>query len=150
MNRSSKNKSNDLLGLTQPEILAAIQNEFPEIPAYRAKQIYQWLYTKRAQGFSEMTQLPSDLRSKLERHFTIGSLKLVTKSVSEDGTIKFLFELKDGLQIESVLIPSEMRDAKGEARRKTLCLSTQVGCPLDCKFCATASMKLKRNLTAAE
>ena len=90
------------------------------------------------------------MRNLLDRHFKIGSLKLAEKSVSEDGTIKFLFELFDGLQIESVLIPSEMRDATGESRRKTLCLSTQVGCPLDCKFCATASMKLKRNLTAAE
>src|SRR5581483_9404895 len=69
---------------------------------------------------------------------------------SSDGTRKFLFELADGLAIESVLIPSEMLNEEGEAKRKTLCVSTQVGCPLDCKFCATASLKLKRNLTSAE
>ncbi len=150
MNRSPKKKENDLFGLTQPEIHTALHSKLGDIPAYRAKQIYNWMYARRAQGFSEMTQLPVQLRSELERNFTIGSLKLVHQSVSVDGTIKFLFELYDGNQIESVLIPSEMRDEKGDARRKTLCLSTQVGCPLDCKFCATGSMKLKRNLTAAE
>ena len=150
MNRALKKQGNDLLGLTQPEIHTAIQDKFGDIPAYRAKQIYNWLYARRAKRFSEMTQLPADLRNLLERNFTIGKLKLADKSLSADGTIKFLFELCDGNQIESVLIPSEMRDAKGESRRKTLCLSTQVGCPLDCKFCATGSMKLKRNLTAAE
>lgn len=138
------------MGLTQPEIHTLISSKLGEIPSYRASQIYAWLYGRRAQGFPEMTQLPSQLRNELERNFIIGSLKLAHKSISEDGTIKFLFDLADGKQIESVLIPSEMRDAKGESRRKTLCLSTQVGCPLDCKFCATASMKLKRNLTAAE
>jgi len=150
MNRSQKNKGNDLLGLAQPEMLVAIHKELPETPPYRSKQIYQWLYAKRAQSFSEMTQLPATLRSELERHFTIGKIALAHKSVSADGTIKFLFQLSDGFEIESVLIPSEMRDAKGDSRRKTLCLSTQVGCPLDCKFCATASMKLKRNLIVAE
>jgi 23S rRNA (adenine2503-C2)-methyltransferase len=150
MKRTQINDSNELLGLTQPEIQTALYERVGEIPVYRAKQVYHWLYERRATSFSEMLQLPAQLRSQLEEHFTIGSLKLVTKSVSEDGTIKFLFELADGFQIESVLIPSEMRDETGEARRKTLCLSTQVGCPLDCKFCATASMKLKRNLSAAE
>ena len=150
MNRSPKKQGNYLLGLNQHEIHTAINSEFGDIPAYRAKQIYNWLYARRAQNYSEMTQLPAVLRNQLDRNFKVGSLKLAHQSVSEDGTIKFLFELFDGLQIESVLIPSEMRDATGESRRKTLCLSTQVGCPLDCKFCATASMKLKRNLTAAE
>jgi len=150
MNRSPKIRGNDLLGLSLPEIQVAIGSQLENIPAYRAKQVYTWLYGRRAKGFPEMTQLPADLRSQLERHFMIGSLKLADKSVSADGTIKFLFELYDGNQIESVLIPSEMRDAKGESRRKTLCLSTQVGCPLDCKFCATGSMKLKRNLTTSE
>ncbi|MDP4230074.1 MAG: 23S rRNA (adenine(2503)-C(2))-methyltransferase RlmN [Bacteroidota bacterium] len=150
MNRNPKILSNDLLGLSQPEILAAIYSKIGDIPAYRGKQIYQWLHAKRARSFSEMTQLPADLRSLLDEQFTIGTISLAHRSMSEDGTIKFLFDLSDGFQIESVLIPSEMRDSKGEARRKTLCLSTQVGCPLDCKFCATASMKLKRNLTTSE
>jgi 23S rRNA (adenine2503-C2)-methyltransferase len=150
MNRSPKRTQNDLLGMSQTEIQAAITKEVGDIPAYRSKQIFHWLYAKRAQSFSEMMQLPTDLRSQLERHLIIGKITLSHKSVSADGTIKFLFKLADGLEIESVLIPSEMRDTKGESRRKTLCLSTQVGCPLDCKFCATASMKLKRNLTVAE
>src|SRR5436305_6331293 len=140
MNRSPKKLYNELLGLTQPEILRLLNEKLGDIPAYRAKQIYDWLYARRAKSFSEMAQLPLELRKKLEEHFTIGYLELVHQSHSEDGTIKFLFRLTDGYEIESVLIPSEMRDAKGEARRKTLCLSTQVGCPLDCKICATASM----------
>ncbi|MEP7235073.1 MAG: 23S rRNA (adenine(2503)-C(2))-methyltransferase RlmN [Ignavibacteriota bacterium] len=150
MNRSPKIHSNDLLGLNQPELQVAIETEIPGLPAYRAKQVYTWLYNKRAKQYSEMTQLPSELRGQLERHFVIGSIKMEHQSRSADGTIKFLFTLYDGNQIESVLIPSEMRDAAGESRRKTLCLSTQVGCPLDCKFCATGSMKLKRNLTTSE
>src|SRR5438552_14838132 len=111
MNRTPKIFENDLLGLTKPEIHAAIYSKLGDIPAYRAKQIYQWLYARRAQSFSEMTQLPVQLRSDLDEQFTIGTLKLAHKSISEDGTIKFLFELEDGFQIESVLIPSEMRDA---------------------------------------
>ncbi|MEI8135168.1 MAG: 23S rRNA (adenine(2503)-C(2))-methyltransferase RlmN [bacterium] len=150
MNRSGANNPNNLFGLTKPEILAQLKKHLGDVPAYRADQVYRWLYAKRVKNYSEMTQLPTELREKLDAQFSIGSLKLSHQSTSTDGTIKFLFELWDGLQIESVLIPSEMRDAQGEARRKTLCLSTQVGCPLDCKFCATASMKLKRNLTTSE
>ncbi len=150
MNRSPKISDTELLGSTESEIRSALATKIEGLPNYRAKQIFQWIYKHRAKDFSGMRQLPEKLRQELSDHFTIGSLKLVTKSESADGTIKFLFELQDGFQIESVLIPSEMRDAKGEARRKTLCLSTQVGCPLDCKFCATATMKLKRNLTSGE
>src|ERR1044071_8305607 len=100
MNRAPKT-DDELLGLFQAEIQTELYEKIGEIPSYRAKQIYHWLNAKRAQQFSEMSQLPAQLRIQLEEHFTIGSLKLVTKSVSEDGTIKFLFELADGYQIES-------------------------------------------------
>ncbi len=117
---------------------------------FRAAQVYEWIYAKRAGTFAEMTSLSKELRERLDRETRLRRLVPVDRQVSEDGTIKFLFRTDDGLNIESVLIPSEARDEEQDPKRRTLCLSSQVGCPLDCKFCATASMKLKRNLTAGE
>jgi 23S rRNA (adenine2503-C2)-methyltransferase len=111
-------------------------------PAYRAKQIRQWLFQKRATAFDEMTNLSRTLREQLEENFTISRLKTVRRAESRDGTVKFLFGLGDGASIESVLIP--------EARRLTLCVSTQAGCGFGCAFCATAVLGLKRNLYASE
>jgi 23S rRNA (adenine2503-C2)-methyltransferase len=139
-----------LFGMSVDEIARTLQTELGVGERFRAKQIYQWLYQKRARTFGEMTDLPKALQAQLAEHFTIPSLAVERESVSADGTRKYLFDLGDERSIETVLIPSEMRDERGEARRKTLCVSTQVGCPLDCKFCATASMKLKRNLTTGE
>jgi 23S rRNA (adenine2503-C2)-methyltransferase len=119
-------------------------------PAFRAKQLYTWLYAKRASSFDDMTSFSREFRQELARHAQLRTLELLDTQQSDDGTIKFLFHTHDGYNIESVLIPSEARDDQQEPKRRTLCLSTQVGCPLDCKFCATASMKLKRNLTAGE
>jgi 23S rRNA (adenine2503-C2)-methyltransferase len=121
--------------------LAAFLTERKQ-PAYRAKQIRQWLFQKQATAFSEMTNLSRPLREQLEENFTIGRLKTVRRAESHDGTVKFLFGLSDGASIESVLIP--------EARRLTLCISTQAGCGFGCAFCATAVLGLKRNLTASE
>lgn len=139
-----------LFGLDEPAIAAALAQADPSLPRFRSRQIYNALYAKGIRSFAEMSNLPAALRASLDERFPIIHPKIVKESRSSDGTIKYLFELADGRQVESVLIPSEMRDARGEARRKTLCLSTQVGCPLDCKFCATASLKLKRNLTVGE
>jgi 23S rRNA (adenine2503-C2)-methyltransferase len=111
-------------------------------PAYRAKQIRQWLFQKRVTSFAEMTNLSRGLRDQLDEHFSIGRLRIVRQAESADGTVKFLFGLFDGASIESVLIP--------EAHRLTLCISTQVGCGFGCGFCATALLGLKRNLTASE
>lgn len=119
-------------------------------PAYRARQLYQWVYAKRAATFDEMSTLSRSLRERLAERATLRTLHVLDTQQSEDGTIKYLFRTPDHLNIEAVLIPSEARDDQDEPKRQTLCLSTQVGCPLDCKFCATASMKLKRNLTAGE
>lgn len=119
-------------------------------PPYRARQIFRWLYNKRAASFDAMTDLPHALRSRLAEQAEIGFPTIRTVQHSADGTKKFLFVLSDGKEIESVLIPSEMRDEEGESKRLTLCVSTQVGCSLGCKFCATASIKMKRNLTAGE
>jgi 23S rRNA (adenine2503-C2)-methyltransferase len=111
-------------------------------PSYRAKQIRQWLFQKRITSFVEMTNLSRGLRDELEEQFSISQLRVVRRAESHDGTVKFLFGLVDGASIESVLIP--------EARRLTLCISTQVGCGFGCGFCATALLGLKRNLTASE
>jgi len=111
-------------------------------PAYRAKQIRQWLFQKRAAAFGEMTNLSGAMRRQLEDNFAISRLQTLRRAESSDGTVKFLFGLGDGTSIESVLIP--------EARRLTLCISTQAGCGFGCAFCATAVLGLKRNLTAGE
>ena len=111
-------------------------------PAYRARQIRQWLFQNGATAFSEMSNLSRRLREELEESFAISRLQTVRCAHSSDGTTKFLFSLADGASIESVLIP--------EARRLTLCISTQAGCGFGCAFCATAVLGLKRNLSASE
>jgi 23S rRNA (adenine2503-C2)-methyltransferase len=111
-------------------------------PDYRAKQIRQWLFQRRAGSFAEMTNLSRALREQLEENLTIGRLSTDKRAESRDGTVKFLFGLGDGASIESVLIP--------EARRLTLCISTQAGCGFGCAFCATALLGLRRNLKASE
>ena len=109
---------------------------------YRAKQIAQWLYKKRVKSFDEMTNISKSTRKLLSENAEIDVLKLVKVEESADGTRKYLFELEDGNRIESVFIP--------EKDWNTLCVSTQVGCPAQCKFCLTAKDGFTRNLTAAE
>lgn len=148
----------NLLGLTS-EQLSAFALDIGE-SRYRGEQIYSWLYRKGATSFRSMTDLGKSFRERLEASATIRSLSLVTRRHSpRDGTTKFLFALDDGLRIESVLIPSTSEFRRGEAdseegvngkKRLTLCVSTQVGCPLDCTFCATGTMGFLRNLTAGE
>lgn len=117
---------------------------------YRAAQLFSWLYGKSAQSFDDMTNISKDFRTLLENKAAIRSLEVAAKEQSAlDGTVKFLFKLEDGLMIESVLIPPEKNSPAAE-KRLTLCVSTQVGCPLDCKFCATGTMGFFRNLTAGE
>lgn len=111
--------------------------------SYRSKQIAEWVYQKGAQSFDEMTNLSKDFRLKLEDSFPIyNSIELVDEKISVDGTRKYLFELEDGKKIESVLIPDK--------NRNTLCVSSQVGCALGCKFCLTATMGKIRNLRTSE
>jgi 23S rRNA (adenine2503-C2)-methyltransferase len=145
----------NLLGLTQQE-LADFAEQLGE-SRYRGRQLFQWLYAKHATTFSTMTDVSKDLREELAARCTIEFPKLETLQQSNrDGTTKFLFTLADGARIESVLIPPRLAFQKNEAsneeeqRRLTVCVSTQVGCPLDCRFCATASMGYLRNLTVGE
>jgi 23S rRNA (adenine2503-C2)-methyltransferase len=111
-------------------------------PKFRATQIFEWLYQKRVTSFGEMSNLSKDLREKLANSFTITTLKIVTRQVSSDGTVKFLFELHDGYSIETVV----MRHDYGNS----VCVTTQVGCRLGCTFCASTLGGLKRNLEAGE
>ncbi len=111
-------------------------------PAYRAGQLFNWLFHKRVKDWEEMSDLPKTLRAELARVWRIGRLEPAAVQESEDGTRKLLFALADGERIESVLIP--------EADHWTLCLSSQVGCAMGCKFCATGRGGFVRNLTPAE
>jgi len=112
------------------------------IESYRAPQIFQWLWQRNTRDFSEMTSLSKDLRKILNGKFEIINLVIEQILKAKDGTEKFLFKLEDEQYIESVYIP--------EGKRKTICVSTQVGCPLSCKFCATALLGFERNLRAYE
>jgi len=109
---------------------------------YRAKQIFKWLYQKGAVSFQEMTNLSKEFRAELEGRARISSLEAAHTEVSSDGTRKYLFILEDGLSVESVLIPDD--------DRATLCVSTQVGCAMGCRFCLTGEFRLQRNLRCAE
>ncbi|MBC7426095.1 MAG: 23S rRNA (adenine(2503)-C(2))-methyltransferase RlmN, partial [Bacteroidia bacterium] len=109
---------------------------------FRARQIYEWLWQKAAVSFEEMTNLSKALREKLDLNFEIRPVTIETKQVSNDGTIKCAFKLFDGRVVEGVLIPTE--------NRMTACVSSQVGCSLSCKFCATGFLKRERNLDPAE
>jgi 23S rRNA (adenine2503-C2)-methyltransferase len=129
-----------VLGLTSVELCEYLR-ELGEKP-YHGKQIYRALHAKRQFTFEEMTELSKSLRKKLMGTAQIFLPKTHSTQLSNDGTQKYLFELRDGLKIESVFIPEE--------NRNTLCISTQVGCPMDCQFCLTALLGFVRNLTVDE
>lgn len=113
-----------------------------EETTYRAQQLFDWIYRKNVHDFSKMLNISKESRKRFSELFFIKSDYKIDEFRSSDGTIKFRFTLNDGSQIESVFIPEE--------RRATLCVSTQVGCPLGCKFCLTGRMGFKRNLSAGE
>ena len=110
--------------------------------SFRGNQVYEWLWSKGAHSFEDMTNLAKTTRSMLEEHFVINHIKVDTMQRSSDGTVKNAVRLHDGLVVESVLIPTNTRT--------TACVSSQVGCSLDCNFCATARLKRMRNLEPAE
>ncbi|MVO08690.1 23S rRNA (adenine(2503)-C(2))-methyltransferase RlmN [Flavobacterium sp. TP390] len=110
--------------------------------AFRGNQVYEWLWQKRAHTFEDMTNISKETRAMLEANFVINHIKVDTMQRSEDGTVKNAVRLHDNLIVESVLIPTETRT--------TACVSSQVGCSLDCNFCATARLKRMRNLEPGE
>jgi len=109
---------------------------------FRAKQVYEWLWQKHAHSFADMTNLSKELRQKLGESFTLPALSIDATQYSEDGTIKSRFRTHDGHLVEGVLIPTD--------ERKTACVSSQIGCSLSCKFCATGYMERERNLSFDE
>jgi 23S rRNA (adenine2503-C2)-methyltransferase len=119
-------------------------------PSYRARQITDWLYKKRVNSFAEMTDLPQVLRAKLADDFSFDRIEVVRVLGSADTTRKFLFRLSDGNLIESVLIPASPALYGSPSDRRTICLSTQVGCAYGCKFCASGLDGWKRNLRPNE
>jgi 23S rRNA (adenine2503-C2)-methyltransferase len=127
-----------------PVDLEAFLDELGE-PAYRARQILAWALERRAHSFSEMTDLPTELRPKLAERLIIRSGEELARSVAPGGTTKLLLRWRDGSTTESVVIP-----APGDAVRRTVCLSTQVGCDVGCRFCASGVGGSRRNLTVGE
>ncbi len=111
---------------------------------FRAKQVYNWIYLKSVSGYDEMTDLPLATRELLKEKTSLCSVSIKDKQVSKDGTMKFLFEMQDGEVAEAVLMRFDNR------ANLTACISTQVGCPMGCEFCATAKLGFKRNLEINE
>ncbi|UTW55617.1 23S rRNA (adenine(2503)-C(2))-methyltransferase RlmN [Kordiimonas sp. SCSIO 12610] len=134
----------NLLGLDRDEL----KNALREIGVaekqikMRAQQLWHWVYHRGVSSFDAMTNVSKDVRAKLENHFIIERPEITEAQYSEDGTRKYLIKFEDGSEAEAVYIPEEDRG--------TLCVSSQVGCTLNCKFCHTGTMRLVRNLTAAE
>jgi len=140
MNPSDLLKTQNFFGTSE----AALKKLFADwgVATYRVNQVFTWVYHYHFRDFNEMTNLSKSLRSQLAEHFHFSLPKIQNRTFSKDGSIKYLLEMNDGAVVESVWMPSDSR--------KTLCLSTQVGCRLNCSFCLTASLGLKRNLTAGE
>ena len=134
------NPKTNLLGLTKAEIKSLLNTI--NLPNFRASQIWNWIYRSGTVDFNEMTNISKDLRSLLSQNFNIWRPKISSTHQSQDGTIKWLLKLDDGNEVETVWIPDE--------ERGTLCISSQVGCTLTCKFCHTGTQRLVRNLSSSE
>ena len=144
MEKSSEISKTSLVGITRVELSAALRRlGVPDKQLrMRVNQIWGWLYAHGVREIDQMTNIARDLRESLAAHFSLARLELADAQHSDDGTRKYLFRLDDGQLVETVYIP--------ELDRGTLCISSQVGCTLTCRFCHTGTQKLVRNLTAAE
>jgi len=136
----SSNERINILELSKERLASWLDDQ--GIASYRANQILKWIYLRQADRFDLMTDIAKDIRSLLEEHFTIERLQIENIETSIDGSRKYLFKLADAKYIESVLIP--------ERDHYTLCISSQVGCAQNCRFCLTASGGFQRNLSKAE
>jgi len=130
----------DLAALNRTALEALFTNA--GIQAFHARQVYRWIHKRGVTDPAAMTDLAQPLRERLAREFTIGTPAVVTRDISSDGTQKFLFELSDRRRVESVFIP--------DTPALTFCISSQVGCAMDCAFCLTGKMGFVRNLSAGE
>src|SRR5690242_19002785 len=134
------NQRVELIGLSQPELVAFVEGLGE--PAYRGRQIFAALQHRRLRSFEEMTDLPKDLRARLNELARASSLKIESRYISADDTRRYQMKTHDNLPDETVFIPEEHRD--------TICFSSQSGCPLQCTFCLTAQLGLLRSLTPGE
>ncbi len=132
-----------LIGMEVEEIAALLQSlSASPVPAFRARQVFEALYMQRVGSADEISTLPRDLRNRLVAEVTFGLPTATQRFTSTDGTQRYLLQLEDGKSVETVLMP--------EGERFTFCISSQVGCPVNCQFCLTAQLGLERNLTAGE
>jgi 23S rRNA (adenine2503-C2)-methyltransferase len=138
-----------ILDLTKDDLTKVIK------PAFRAKQIFGWIYHNYVDSFDQMQNIPKTMRSELDSHFTMNPLKIINKEESADGTVKYLFELPDGKTVETVWL--RMKETQfnedgtvAQEAKHTVCVSTQVGCKVGCSFCLTAKGGFTRDLTAGE
>lgn len=129
-----------LVGKTTEEIITAVSDL--GAPAFRGRQLAQALYKRRARDFDALSDLPRDLRARLAEHYDIAPCRVRSSQAAPDGTVKYLLDLPDGEVVESVFLPYP--------GRTSVCISSQVGCPMACSFCATGTEGLARNLTAGE
>ncbi|MFZ0770766.1 MAG: 23S rRNA (adenine(2503)-C(2))-methyltransferase RlmN [Candidatus Sulfotelmatobacter sp.] len=160
----TESTTSSLLGLDREEFIALVSEA--GAPSYRAKQIMDAVYRQRVESLEEISTLPLEFRERLEHNgVTVGAARIENKFVSQDGTVRYLIAFADGQSVETVWMPegdggeagdgSEAGElAEAEATRKwgrsTICISSQVGCAVDCQFCLTALLGVKRNLTAGE
>lgn len=128
-----------IVGLELPDLQAVLG---PELPAFRARQLYDAVYRQRVDELAQVTSLPVNLRKEMASWLEIGLPGRAAEFTSSDGTRRYLLKLEDDRTVETVLMPEDGRD--------TICISSQVGCPVNCQFCLTALMGLERNLTAGE
>lgn len=124
-------------------------------PSFRAKQVYNWLYKKYVTSYDEMLNIPKDLKEQLINNYPLDVMSILKKEVSTDGSIKYLFKLRDGLTVEAVLLlmKDKKRNEEGvivRSEKYTVCISSQVGCKVGCTFCLTAKGGFVRNLTVGE
>jgi len=124
--------------------LEELKEEFIKLgeKAYRAEQVFKWLYVDKVSSFDDMTNLSKELREKLKQEFSMHNFEILKKQESTDGTKKYLFDILDGNAIETVLMEYH--------HGKSICVSTQVGCKMGCKFCASTGIKFARNLSSGE
>jgi 23S rRNA (adenine2503-C2)-methyltransferase len=138
-----------LLDFTQKELQERIK------PSFRVKQIFGWLYHQYAESYDDMKNIPKALKEELAQKYLVNPMKIIKKEVSNDGTIKYLFELQDGKTVEAVWLKmkEELTDDSGKVTQEakyTICVSTQVGCKVGCSFCLTAKGGFTRDLSAGE
>lgn len=148
MSTTPQPATDSLLGLSKSDLesYVAAAGEKP----YRAKQILEWIHRQRVDGIGEMSNLPAGLRDRMAAEFHLNDLRHVETRGSADTTRKFLFRLHDGRYVETVFIPASKGLNGRQSSRKTICVSSQVGCAYGCKFCASGLAGFTRNLTAAE